>query len=355
MSLESALEEERLEILKLLEGPQHRRSPVQSGAQSTPSSPRQRYSSLTGATSPPPSRQQVTSLFDSVSELPSSSGRSSGRTSGAASPVSLNGSTSGNGIHRSRSEASSNPPQRLLNQKRPDPNEAYNFNMYAPIAAGTGLPRKRQGAAKVTHGPTGTGRSTSPFMNQAHRAQSPVGAAGRLSSPPPPQAVESKNKLLTEHGQLIDLEYAYSKLSDNALASSRGMLKGLPERAPVIDEHGQHIRAGSGESLTTSGGVRLQKDIDPDETAIADSSEDSSDDDSGDGYNYSDGEEGRGRPGSRGPTSMIQEIESRGNSSERELAIPDLMDQPKGSKGRPVKKKKRKNMSLLAAAEEERE
>jgi len=184
-----------------------------------------------------------------------------------------------------------------------------------------------------------------------------------MASPPP----IPESHLMTESGTVIDMERAYAKLNDDALATSGGALAMLPERRPVVDKQGDTVRAGTGESITKDGGVRLQKDIDLEECAMLDSSDAESSDDDTNG-SFSDEEEDRGRPGTRGGVSrslidLASEAGSRGNSSERETNVG--VDPGGGKKKKKGKKnvrngkgaagkKKKKTMSLLAAAEEER-
>ncbi|KAI5789031.1 hypothetical protein EDC01DRAFT_123843 [Geopyxis carbonaria] len=380
MSLESALEEERLEILKLLERPQKGKSSSHpSGTYSTPSSPRLHYSSLNRTASP---RRNVNSLIDAVADIVPPS-RNIGPGSGTASPGSINGSYPGspvsgvsNGLHRTRSDASTQGP-RLLGHKNSTasiltPNNQYNFSMI-PSVGGTGIPKKRHNSAgSKAYGPQQggfQGRSKSP-LTSAMRSQSPRGSSARLASPAP---IETGNRLVSENGELIDLDHAYARLTDDALARSGGMLGNLPERRPVLDSQGEYVRAGTGESVTRDGGLRLQKDIDPNEKVTGDSTEeDSSEDDSG--RSLSEEEERRGRTGLRSPRSAQSLVEaasepgSRGNSSDRDINnLVGLGVDPGGGKKKrgPHNKlmdatrganymNKRKPRSLLAAAEEER-
>jgi hypothetical protein len=175
---------------------------------------------------------------------------------------------------------------------------------------------------------------------------------------------------MSENGAFIDLDYAYARLNDDALAASGGTLASLPERKPVTDKQGDIAQAGTGESVTQDGGIRLQKDLASDERAVVDSSDDeeSSEDDSG--GSYSD-EENRGRTSLRGRKSaslidLASEPSSRGNSTDRDSNVG--VD-PGGGKKKKKKKKskkskkgdeastkegKKKIMSLLGAAEDER-
>jgi hypothetical protein len=209
-------------------------------------------------------------------------------------------------------------------------------------------------------------RSKSPLGNPAFahhgRAISPQPVSSRVASP----AME-KHTIVSKTGAIIDLDYAYARLNDDALASSGGALSSLPERKPVTDKDGNPIRAGTGESITQDGGIRLQMDLVSDERAVVDSSdeeESSEDEDSG---SYSD-EENRGRLGMRGGKSvslieLASEPSSRGNSTDRESNVGvDPGGGKKKKKGKKGKKGedattasgKKKIMSLLGAAEEER-
>jgi hypothetical protein len=164
--------------------------------------------------------------------------------------------------------------------------------------------------------------------------------------------------IMSENGAVIDLDYAYARLNDQALASSGGALASLPDRKPVTDKQGNAVRAGSGESITMDGGVRLQKDLASDERAIVDSTDEEPSEGEDSGGSYGDVGD-RGRPGIRGrrPASLIDlasEPSSRGNSTDRES---NARVDPGGGKKKKTKKKNqkakpktgRKNTSLLAA------
>lgn len=66
------------------------------------------------------------------------------------------------------------------------------------------------------------------------------------------------------------MDYAYTSLSDEALASSGSAPGMLPERRPITTIEGEHTHPNTIQSLTRDGGVRLQKDYDmaPDEHAV---------------------------------------------------------------------------------------
>lgn len=175
-----------------------------------------------------------------------------------------------------------------------------------------------------------------------------------------------------ETGTKIDLDHAYARLNDEALARSGGVLGKLPGRRPVIGSNGEHIRAGTGESLTSEGGIRLQKDYDSggDGNPAVDSSEDESSSlDSSPGSDEDD-DERRGRAGSRARLRNAA-ANSPGrdeDNSDREIGLIKSMIRSVGDSAGGSKKKKmagidakkgtgqmrRISMSLLAAAEEER-
>ena len=49
-------------------------------------------------------------------------------------------------------------------------------------------------------------------------------------------------------------------LSGDALAGSGGVLRMLPDRRPITTFEGKHVHAGTRESLTSGGCMRLQRD-----------------------------------------------------------------------------------------------
>ncbi|PUU73303.1 hypothetical protein B9Z19DRAFT_1135430 [Tuber borchii] len=72
----------------------------------------------------------------------------------------------------------------------------------------------------------------------------------------------------------LDLEYADTKLSDNALARSGGVLRMLPEGRPITTFEGEHTHTGTGEPLTSGGCMRSQRDWgNADERAVSNSSD----------------------------------------------------------------------------------
>lgn len=288
-------------------------------------------------------------------------------SSGRSSPVDLGGSS--NGFYRTRSGSNNNngPPRLLGRSSVPNahtPNDAYDFSM-APSVGGSGT-RKRTASQPSMLDAVFPGRSKSPLANSmfSHhgRAASPgASSTGRVASPNRPN---EPHVLVSEKGTVIDLDTAYARLNDDALAKSGGALAKLPERRPVTDKQGDVVKAGTGESLTRDGGVRLQKDLESDERAIVDSTDDESSEEEDSGGSYSD-EENRGRSGervARKAPSLIElasEPSSRGNSTDRESNVGvDPGGGKKKKKGKKAAQKGtpagKKSFSLLAAAEEER-
>ncbi|KAI5809757.1 hypothetical protein DFH27DRAFT_629059 [Peziza echinospora] len=378
MSLESALEEERLEILKLLERPTKSPPPVSRSGYG-PSSP-------LGSRTASPNRARVTSMID----LASPPSHLNNKKSPSSSP-SLKYATpaNNNGLFRSRLDSGGASAPRLLEDIEkaefagPVPHGGYNFHMNP--SAPSAVPKRVSQAGK-SKGPVPSRpirsmlgdptdfidskgkikRAGSPATNAAIRAQlrstSPIAgwtdsarsSSGRLSSPPP------ENRYSLPPDDTLDLTHAYARLNDEALSKSGGILGKLPEKKPVLDSGGEHIRAGSGESITRDGGVRLRKDYHYNsnaEKAIADSSDDGTSDDgeSSGGEEKSDDDDGsaRGRRQSR----PDGESESDSGATARK-PVSSLLNIGLSSSGKSGKKKsgekKRVAQSLLAAAEEER-
>lgn len=375
MSLESALEEERLEILKLLERPS-KGSIYQHNSGSTPSSPRQQYTSVIpplyhSRTSSPSRGTTIASLID-IASFPDP-GPGPRNTLITWSPTV---SKNINGRQRADSGPATNGAPKLLKDRdKPgthnglSPNEAYDFSMFPSVAPQTkrGPHSRDPSIAPSARGSYGR-RSLSPGAEELLRSASPRSSSGRLASPPP---VVPRNQITMETGTKIDLDHAYARLNDEALARSGGVLGKLPGRRPVIGSNGEHIRAGTGESLTSEGGVRLQKDYDSagDGNPAVDSSEDESSSlDSSPGSDEDD--ERRGRAGSRARLRNAA-ANSPGrdeDNSDREIGLIKSMIRSVGDSAGGSKKKKmagidakkgtgqmrRISMSLLAAAEEER-
>jgi len=220
---------------------------------------------------------------------------------------------------------------------------------------------KRSGSpttnAAMRHAEAQAQRSTSP--RPGWQSDSARSSTSRLSSPPP---AESRYSIASEDGAPLDLQHAYRRLNDDALATSGGILGSLPEKKAVVNSLGEHIRAGSGESLTGEGGIRLQKDYEPgDERAIVDSSEEEStggESTEGEGkFGDEDGSK-RGRSkkrengggGSDSEDDAVKKVE--GTLSGGVRRVSSLLSIGSGKKKK--KGDKKKPMSMLAAADEER-
>lgn len=371
MSLESAIEEERLEILKLLE-------------RSNPSSPppQPNSSSPLGSRTTSPNRGRVTSLIDIVSPQP---GGLVSQTSPSSSPNLKFSTPAANGL---RNSATSAAPRLLRDRDRPTANTAHEEYQFSILpSAVQAVPKRVTQSSKPVRSMLGGGaddrfldmkgklgkRTGSPTTNAAMRhaqarsasprpswqSDSARSSSGRLSSPPPGS---NRYGIATEELPNLDMQHAYRRLNDEALASSGGVLGSLPEKKTIVTADGGHIRVDPGESITTEGGVRLQKDYEykpGEETAVADSSDEESteDGDSTSGEGKSDDEDGR-RRGRR------KQRANRASDSEEDIVKKIASTLPRSGRkvssllsiGSSSKRKgeKKKPMSLLAAVDEER-
>lgn len=337
MSLEAALDEERLDILAILEG-----RPLPSRANAA----KKRSESPAGTSA---AKSPVRSMLD-VGPQPVTSGRNAsiagigvGVTSPNANYRSMlgtgpssvrNGSTSRMSIsgasppplsHRSVSPAVSHSMPRVNLEKD------YNFEILPTNEHGTMPKRVAQGGKRASNagifGSADTSRSeaTRQMLNSKKKSQSPAGLFGRSKSPPITKAsrlntnssglMVGANTFVTESGQLVDMSNAYRRLSDAALIRSGGSLAGLPQN--------KNINATRGETMTSDGGVRLTEDY----------SEDEAIDSSGSSTQSSGEEDGWGTAKRRG----------RGRRRSGDDSAEDDEEMPRG----------RQPKSLLAAAEDE--
>ena len=331
MSLEAALDEERRDVIALLEGralPSHSKnqqasnrgvspagmpqSPVRSmldfddlGIDVPP--PTIRHASIAGQGvgvttpgGPPIPRQTVRSMLDTTSPPPSKTEQNNARPR-APLDSPLYRPYSNQGVEKD-----------------------FNFEMVPTDERGALPKRVTQGGKRDKKAKGGifgsmeNGRSdvSRALLGHSHKSRSPV-PANRSKSPglnTNTTFMKGANQYISETGQVIDMNSAYRRLSDGAILRSRGALSNLP------------IRKGSdpsrGEQLAPDGGIRLTKDYN-DEGAL-ESSDDSSDS-SDEGWN-ADGQRGRVRT----------------RSDDGEL-VPELGF-----------KEGRQPKSLLAAAEQER-
>ena len=275
-------------------------------------------------------------------------------------------------IHRTQSDAASHRPDPRprtgSDRDKVNPNEDYQFGMLPSVQAHAmpkrvsqggkkqernlssmaaimqgqelgALPRGRDtGRHNSTAGILGTGKSKSPSSRLGNRSQSP--GAGLLNKNSY-NLMPTPGKFVTDHGKVIDMNSAYRRLSDAQLLKSGGNLSSLAEKNPSY-----RVRLGSGETLSPTGEIRLQKDYyEADENAegaIESSEEERSSDDDDDVASG----KGRGRRKGRrkvpGGSGDVDAEESEGDRSSERSTIG------MGSSGGP-----RKVKSLLAAAEEE--
>lgn len=403
MSLESALDEERREVMDILEG---RTAPVrasnsahsaafgQNGRTASPAAPVRSMldvggpaisshtpgaSRRTGATSPPPNRvskppsvRSVRSLLDPDNTGPPQTLYTHSATTSPIQPHPPSG-----GLHRAQSDASAHPPDGRRNvlsdrDRGVDPNSDYQFGMLPSIASQAlpkrvtqggkkssilpsamasimqrqelgSLPRGRdRGRHNSTAGIIG-GKSKSPSSRLGNRSQSPGGSMLNTNSY---NLMPTPGKFVTDGGKVIDLNNAYRRLSDAALLKSGGNLSNLPARRGAEGR----IRADSGEALSPTGGIRLQKDYynDDDDDAAIESSDEDKDASSGDEPWGSENPRGRRRSRKkRDPGSSEADWEDSDNEGSQKSDAGGTLGMGKTQYPRKVK-------SLLAAAEEER-
>ncbi|KAF2488430.1 hypothetical protein BU16DRAFT_226579 [Lophium mytilinum] len=337
MSLESALDEERREVMALLEG----RASV----------PRPRRTDSPGARgqSPAAAASPVRSMLDigphpprSMLDVGPTSGRSAsvaGQGAGITRPRVGSGSIlNPSSPPRSPNRVPGSPPpvvHNAIDNPNTNPEASYNFDMMPTIEARSMPLRVTQGGKKPKNAAMASvyGHSTDILgtsRDKNARHNSTGGLLGKKSSSPHAgrsaspglntnsfNPMTDPNKFVLDSGKVMDMQSAYRRLSDAALMRSGGTLSKLP------------VRKGSdptrGETLAPGGGVRLAIDDenDGDEGAV-ESSADDADSDGSDSDRWG-SEKGRGRRRSR--------VAGKTNSD-------------------PGKKKAPK--SLLAAAEEER-
>ena len=378
MSLESALDEERREVMNLLEGrPSQIRAPAVSQTGRT-SSPAPQIRSMLDIGGPSTSRRGSTASQTLGSpSLPQRGGPSPGirsmldplnpppiRTTHSSTTSPTEPSPPAGPLHRTQSDAASHPPggrPRAGSDKDKHFQANYQFDI-TPIVQGQALPKRvtqggkkqlqRNAMASVMQGqgldplpkPRDQGRhnstagilgakSHSPSPRLKNRSQSPGGSMLNTNSF---NLMPTPGKFVTDGGKVIDLNSAYRRLSDANLLKSGGNLSSLPSRNPT-----QRARVGSGEVLSPTGEVRLQKDFYDDEDALQTSEEEHSSD-----------EDGWGARGARGRRRSRRK-KGVGGSAENEESDNDT-SVSSGPIGMGRSSGPRMVKSLMAAAEEER-
>ncbi|EWG39093.1 hypothetical protein FVEG_02086 [Fusarium verticillioides 7600] len=349
MSIEAMLDMERKEVLALLENrprPEPSmpgamrsaspyatpRSPVRSmldvDDQPTPSSPRQTVRSMLDTSSPPPPKYR--SMLDTDTPFAGPS-RPSGTSTTPNSPVMTKATLAPStvGHTRSFSDAASNPvdfgPRAAA--ARNDPTAGYQFSDIITRNSGQQLPKRNtQGGRKPSAnalsealrnadlsglqipGESDGRRSWFGGSSSNQKSKSPHNRLGsRSRSPAPITQVLAPGKAMLDDGRIVDISNAYRRLSDANLAYAGGSLSQLPRRNREDAQSG-----------------RMIKDyLSPDGEHLGSSEEDEA---------YSSDDEDRGRK--KAPRSLNPD------------AIGGSADDPN--------KERRKSMSLLAAAEEER-
>lgn len=360
MSFEAVLDEERRDVLDLLQKTAKEKAAAKAARSSSPfatqrspirsmldigdaPSANRRISASSGSSVP--TRQPVRSMLDISSPPPgspppvrsmldvgsNSNGEGNGTSRATApsksaqtSPTETHHRTrTANGTHpRSLSDAASRPsgfgPRSTVEKKE----DSYQFSGFLPTNLGAVMPKRTQGGKKNSlpsamsevirggdlslFGSRDRGRhsiASTGIGSSNAKSKSPSNRFNIRSSSP---ALGSDSDLVLDNGTHIDSNNAYRKLSDKNLAFAKGGLSALADR-------GHSKRTGSKSSVGPSG-YRLQK------------GEEYSSDDNGDSSD--DGRRGRKNSGSKSEASTLG------------------MGRAEGP---------RTAQSLMAAAEEERE
>jgi hypothetical protein len=252
MSLEAALDDERKEVLALLEA----NTRANSGRSGSPH---------VGGRAGSPAMSPVRSMLDvggtHVADW-SHLGKKKRNTSRGSNP-------------------SSPPPSaRSFGASPVHPESQYQFSMLPTIEAHS-MPKRVSQGGKASTTPKPRAMS-SVFGDQAgkplsNRDRDRHGSFNGYQSSP--------NKYVTESGKVIDMSSAYRKLSDANLSRSGGSLSSLPSR--------KGSNPAKGETLAPGGGVRLATDdFGDDEAAVESSDNDDTEDSDADGWG---GNKTRGR------------------------------------------------------------
>ena len=365
MSLEAALDQERREVMELLEGksnqagsPSAKRdgnaSPVPAVRSmlnvSTEKAPR--HGSIAGigvGITPPPPRSSVRSLLDPQSAPPTNPTHST-----SASPTSPQHPSR----NRQRSSSDATSAMAKVNERQGDNiGSDYQFDML-PSIANQALPKRVGQAGRIGEfsssamsaamsGDLNSLPSLNPSLG-ARTSRSPSAKVGRSSSPTatmlgaqPYMPTSTQGRYVTDSGKVIDMGKAYKRLSDAALLKSGGSL------SEATRKNSSRNRGSSVDSGSPAEDVRLEKDS-PNEFDSREPSIDSSEDDDDEEISSDEdlqseasrGRRRRRRKGSTGPDS-----EFSGSDADKKGGTTIGMGRAKGER--------RKAQSLLAAAEEE--
>ncbi|KAJ4371248.1 hypothetical protein N0V83_004465 [Neocucurbitaria cava] len=248
----------------------------------------------------------------------------------AASPIRSMLDIEARGQRRSSSRGSTGIPFAMPSSpRRVNPESAYKFEMLPSIDAHA-LPKRVSQGGKLDPGAKPRAMSSvygtsSGFMGSSNgkdrnssvggplgRSKSGSPGPGRSASPatrilsPSPLSPTSNKTFVTDSGKRIDMDTAYRKLSDSALARSEGGLSSLPTRKGSDPSKGTATAPGRGVRLATD------DDGDADDSAAVESSDnESNSSDWDDGWGTTEKKE-RGRQRTRkesgGIDSMGREI-----------------------------------------------
>ena len=328
MSLEMALEDERREVMNILEGrTKQRREPDKRGEpkRSAPP-PRSMLDIDAPATSEKKSGpdQRTTSTGSSIRSMLDIGENVPARSN---SPTATQSSQQGS--RRARSDTPRVRPRALSDRGTINLQTDYQFNI--PLNNQNQAVPKRvfQGGKKRQD----AGSMAAARQQDRGRSQSPGGGF-----------LPELGKFVTEKGKVIDMNSAYRKLSDAALLNSGGELSTL-----AINSKSARATLNKGETLSSAGEARLQKDYDPTKGNDKDPIESSDEEPEA----SSSGDEAWNQRNNRGRRRHRQKKGRGQESPDADVSDNETTD-PEGSIGLGKAPRNRKSQSLLAAAEEER-
>ncbi|KMP05277.1 hypothetical protein CIRG_04957 [Coccidioides immitis RMSCC 2394] len=347
MSLEAALDEERREILDILEGRKHAQQQApRPGRRASPAPPVRSMLDI----APDPGAQRHGSI--------------AGIGVGVTQPPNRSTAKPGTGtphLHRRHlkatagaSDASSRSFPEIKKRHGVDPQQDYQFEM-VPSIPNYALPKRVTQGGKLGHHNNTThknsmaavmsgadfgpfpgaprGRQTGRHPSLPGQSRSPSSRLGRSQSPGTRllntnsmNLMSTPGKFVTDSGKVINMDHAYRRLSAAALSRSGGSLANYPGKAAP--------KQADGVDGTAEGDVRLQKDYYSDTLDGGFSEDYTSEEDVGDT--------------SSGEDAWKSEIH-RGRRRTRKRADTDGPGQGSSNSGGP-----RKIRNLLDAAEEER-
>lgn len=308
MSLEAALDEERREILDILEGRKHAHQPPQRSTRTGSPAPApvppvrsmldvvpdpgaQRHGSIAGigvgvtqpgttgnrtATASSKPAAGVRSMLEPIAPSPLRLTQSATSSPTTDTPPSYDATDS----HRRSSDSSTKGIHEIKKKQGVDPQQDYQFEMLPSIPSA--LPKRVTQGGKLGHhnnamhtnsmaavmsgGELGalppytrgrqTGRRTAL---PGHSSRSPTSRLARSQSPGTKllnnnsmNLMTTPGKFVTDSGKVINMDHAYRRLTNAALSRSGGSLANYPGASSS--------KQGEGVDGATDGDVRLQKD-----------------------------------------------------------------------------------------------